>query len=82
MKNPGADKVKKANKIHYSSKTFQKEDSRDRRRLEMKRRFGILQSRRNHLESELKAVKNSLIRLDQQIQSFSSYEQLVMNSEV
>ena len=51
----------------------------DRRRLEMKRRFGILQSRRSHLERELEAVRNSLFSLDRQMKTYALYEQLSMH---
>ncbi len=53
-----------------------KDEYRYRRRLEMKRRFGILQSKRNHLERELDAIKNSMFLLDQQMRTYEAYEQL------
>ncbi len=49
----------------------------DRRDKEMKRRFGILQSRRGYLRHELKAVETGLRQLDQQIQSYLAYKQLL-----
>ncbi len=48
---------------------------RERRRLEMKRRFSVLQSRRSHLERELEAIKVALLSLDHQMQSYAAYEQ-------
>ena len=62
--------------VRYSSNSSQNNDQADRRQQEMKRRFGILQSRRGYLERELKAVKTGLIHLDQQMQSYSAYKQL------
>ena len=61
--------------IRYSSKSYKTIDYRDRRQQEMKRRFGILQSRRIYLESELKGVNNCLHILEQQIQSYSTFKQ-------
>ena len=63
-----------SNSPEYSSK----DEYRHRRRLEMKRRFGILQSKRNHLERELDAIKNSMFLLNQQMQTYEAYEQLTM----
>ena len=73
---------KTRNLIRYSSKVSPKDDYRDRRRLEMKRRFGILQSRRSHLERELEAVKCSLLSLDQQMQNHDAFEQLTIQRPI
>ncbi len=64
----------------YSPDSSSKKEYQDRRRVEMKRRFGLLQSRRSHLERELEAVKGSLISLDRQMKSYAAYEQLSMNT--
>ena len=48
----------------------------DRRRVEMERRFDILQSRRSHLENELEAVENFLYSLDRQMKNYAIFEQL------
>ena len=48
----------------------------------MKRRFGVLQSRRSHLERELKAIKVGLSQLDNQMQSYSAYKQLSIQNQV
>ncbi len=66
-------------KINSYQKPFkfnEKQDFYDRRRQEMKRRFVILQSRRNHLERELEAIKACLISLDQQMSNYGVYKQL------
>ena len=68
--------VKTENFIGYSSMNSLVNDNIDRRQQEMKRRFGILLSRRGYLERELKAVKTGLSQLDQQMQSYSAYKQL------
>ena len=62
--------------IKVSSMSSQKDSFSDRRQSEMKRRFGILQSRRGYLERELKAVKTGLFKLDQQMQHYSAYMQM------
>ena len=51
-------------------------DYMDRRRLEMKRRFGVLQTRRSYLERELAAIKMSLHSLDKQIKNSIHIKQL------
>ena len=48
----------------------------ERKRLEMKRRIGILKERRIDLENELKLIQNSLQSFNQQIKNSSAYEQL------
>ncbi len=52
----------------------------ERRRLEMKRRFVMLQTRRSQLERELQTIKALLFSLDKQMQHQSSYKQLSINS--
>ncbi len=61
---------------NYPSKSPLSKLNPDRREQEMKRRFGVLQSRRGYLEHELRAVKTGLRQLDQQMQSYSAYKQL------
>ena len=53
-----------------------KAEYRDRKRLEMKRRMGILHHKRACLESELNSIKVALISLDKQMQRDSAYEKL------
>ena len=66
-----------AEKLHsHVGKGSYEDGFRERGRLELERRLGMLQSRRNHLENELQAVKNCLSSLDQQIRNYSDYEQL------
>ena len=50
------------------------------RYLELKRRFQVLQVRRNHLESELKAINNCLISLDSQLKTRNEYKQLLIQN--
>ena len=64
---------------HLAKDSSNHNEYQDRRRLEMKRRFGILQSRRSHLERELEAVRNSLFSLDRQMKNYALYEQLSMH---
>ncbi len=69
--------------IDYSGFTnaqLHKDGYRERRQLEIKRRFSILQHKRGQLERELRAIKTMLFALDKQIQSFSDYEQLSIES--
>ncbi|WP_320667508.1 lactate dehydrogenase [Prochlorococcus sp. MIT 1307] len=68
--------------VLYSSKYSQKDGQPDRRQQEMKRRFGILQSRRSYLERELKSVKTCLFSLDQQMQRYAAYKQLSIQNEI
>ena len=51
-------------------------DYRERKRLEMKRRMGVLHHKRSCLERELIAIKKSLIALDQEMQRDQSLEKL------
>ena len=51
-------------------------DYRERRRLEMKRRMGVLHHKRICLEQELLAIKGALISLDQQMQRDQAFEKL------
>ncbi len=77
MKQNTKPNVQSSNKsIRYSSDNHSSESDLKRQRLELKRRFGILQSRRTYLERELEAVQNLLISLDRQIKSHQAYEQL------
>ena len=61
-----------------SGKSFLDDNSRERRNLEMKRRFQGLQVRRDHLEKELQAVKNCLVSLDMQMKKDEAYTQLIL----
>ena len=71
-------KDKPNEKINCSFQLPQKNDYPDRREEEMKKEFGILQSRQDYLERELKAVKDGMFQLSQQIKSYSAYKQLFM----
>ena len=55
------------------------DDYRNRRRLEMKRRFVQLPSKRSHLERELELINASLFSLDKQMKNYAAYEQLTIN---
>tara|TARA_Y100001968_G_C18847982_1_gene476724 strand:- start:190 stop:495 length:306 start_codon:yes stop_codon:yes gene_type:complete len=50
------------------------------RYLELQRRLHVLQVRRNHLESELKAINNCLISLDSQLKTRNEYKQLLIQN--
>ena len=82
MKKTGQSSHHKDNFRYYSFQALSSYDYQARRRLEMKRRFGILQSRRSNLERELEAVNTSLISLDRQMQSYAAYEQLSMKTHI
>ncbi len=51
----------------------------DRRRLEMKRRFLLLHTRRSQLERELRTINALLLSLDKQMQHYSSCKQISLN---
>ncbi len=50
------------------------------RYLELQRRLQSLQVRRNHLETELKAINNCLISLDDQLRTRNEYKQLLIQN--
>ena len=62
--------------LSYSSPSPTNFEDGDRRQQEMQRRFRILESRRSYLMRELEGLKNSLLTLDQHMQSYSEYKQL------
>ena len=68
------------NQLRFSTEDFSsrltRKDFRGRRRLEMKKRLGVLHYRRERLERELAGIKAALITLDRQIQRDVAYEQL------
>ena len=64
---------KTTNDVRYIYKV----DYRERRRLEMKRRMGLLHHKRARLERELKDIKMALIALDQQMQRDVENEKLL-----
>tara|TARA_Y100001968_G_scaffold326656_1_gene370185 strand:- start:338 stop:580 length:243 start_codon:yes stop_codon:yes gene_type:complete len=78
MNNQCSDSQKNSSSSIDKAKSIWEDDSRERRSLEIKRRFQGLQVRRDHLERELQAVKNCLISLDRQMQDDASYNQLLM----
>ncbi|WP_320676967.1 lactate dehydrogenase [Prochlorococcus sp. MIT 1300] len=57
-------------------KTAPNQDFNKRRRLEIKRRQGLLTYRRERLERELHAIEICLTSLDKQLQKEHTYEQL------
>ena len=59
-----------------TQQTFIKKDYRERRRLEMKRRMGVLHHRRACLERELNEIKVALVSMDRQMQKDKAYEHL------
>ena len=59
---------------------FQKDSFREKRHVELKRRFSLLQHKRGQLERELHTIKSLLVSLDRQMQSYSDYQQLSINS--
>ncbi len=59
-----------------TQQAFIKNDYRERRRLEMKRRMGVLHHRRACLERELNDIKVALVSMDRQMQKDKAYEQL------
>jgi len=65
----------------YSPKSSREVNYPDTRQQEMKRRFGILQSRQSNLERELLVIKTCLISLDQQMQSHAAYKQLSLHRQ-
>ena len=77
MENLNSKKIEASS--HLAKDSSHHNEYQDRRRLEIKRRFGILQSRRIHLERELEAVRNSLFSLDRQMKNYALYEQLSMH---
>ena len=75
MKNNFAE-TNAAKQDHFSINDHLNGDHRERRRIEMKRRFMVLQSRRVSLERELEGVKTCLFALDKQMQSNANSEKL------
>ena len=57
--------------IAYASSLFLTDGHIMRRKQEIIRRFGVLQSRKIYLERELKAVKLCMLSLDKQLQNCS-----------
>ena len=55
---------------------MQEQNSRERRRLEMKRRYGLLHHKRGCLERELQAINNALIILSRQLDRDASISSL------
>ncbi len=56
----------------YLSETTSRFDFRKRRRLEMKKKLGVLHYRRDRLEHELQAIRVALATLDKHIQRDSA----------
>ena len=69
MKNRISENDEAEDSDSYSSNYSLKNDYKERRRLEMKRRLGLLNYRRERLERELGAIEISLFTLNKQIQS-------------
>ncbi len=65
------------NSILNPSSSYSKgADFRQRRRLEMKKRLGVLHYRRDRLERELIAIQSALLTLDSQLKKDNAFEQL------
>jgi len=75
MKNNFAE-ANSAKQDHLPSNDLLNGDHRERRRIEMKRRLMVLQSRRVNLERELERVKTCLFALDKQMQNNANLEKL------
>tara|TARA_B100000700_G_C14532477_1_gene618180 strand:+ start:220 stop:462 length:243 start_codon:yes stop_codon:yes gene_type:complete len=78
MQTQSSSSQKNQNPNDYLGKSVLNDNSRERRNLEMKRRFQGLQVRRDHLEKELQAVKNCLVSLDMQMKKDEAYTQLIL----
>ncbi len=57
-----------------------KDNSHARQNLEIKRRFQELHIRKEHLENELRAVKNCLLTLDRQMKEDPLFKQLLIGN--
>ncbi len=64
--------------MQYPSKPY----SKKKRFLEMNRRVGVLECRREHLENELGQIKIALSSLDKQMRQHDAYEQLVFKNKI
>ncbi len=60
----------------YSTNYALKADYREIRRLDLKKRLGVLLYRRERMERELEAIKAALSTLEDQMQRNVAYEQL------
>ena len=58
------------------TENIKEENSRERRRLEMKRRYGLLHHKRGCLERELQAINNALLILSRQMDRDASLASL------
>ena len=64
------------NQFFYSINDALKADYREIRRLDLKKRLGVLLYRRERMERELEAIKAALSTLEAQVQRNVAYEQL------
>lgn len=80
MKNPSSVARQMRSSDLQLTNSFKQDEARQRRLLEIKRRFKGLQIRREHLENELQSVKNCLISLDRQMRYDASFKQLSMRN--
>jgi len=77
MATQGSDNERKPKKsVFYSTNYALKADYREIRRLDLKKRLGVLLYRRERMERELEAIKAALSTLEHQMQRNVAYEQL------
>ncbi len=69
-------KRKPRKSVCYSTNYALKADYRQIRRLDLKKRLGVLLYRGEHMERELEAIKAALSTLEDQMQRNVAYEQL------
>ncbi len=69
-------KRKPRQSVSYSTNDALKADYREIRRLDLKKRLGVLLYRRERMERELEAIKAALSTLEAQMQRNVAYEQL------
>ena len=77
MASQSSDSKRKPRKsVCYSTNYDLKADYREIRRLDLKKRLGVLLYRRERMERELEAIKAALSTLEEQMKSNVAYEQL------
>mgnify|MGYP001171794113 CR=1 FL=1 len=77
MASQSSDSKRKPRKsVCYSTNYALKADYREIRRLDLKKRLGVLLYRRERMERELEAIKAALSTLEEQMKSNVAYEQL------
>ena len=77
MTSQSSDSKRKPRKsVYYSTNYALKADYRESRRLDLKKRLGVLLYRRERMERELEAIKAALSTLEEQMKSNVAYEHL------